>query len=199
MKGDESFMKAGEVLNLLQITRPTLQSYRRKGYIKASQLPNGQYDFDADSVYRFRNRNQPRMTVLYGRVSTYKQKPDLQNQMQDLAHFANKRGYHVDHAYQDIASGISFKNRRELFQLLDLVIQGKVKRVVITHKDRLSRVGFDLFKHLFDKFGTDIIVMSDYLDPKTDEQEIMSEIISLLHCFAMRQYSARRKLRAKAK
>ena len=39
--------------------------------------------------------------------------------------------------------------------------------------------------------------MSDYLDSKTDEQEIMSEIIALLHCFAMKQYSARRKLKAK--
>lgn len=74
---------------------------------------------------------------------------------------------------------------------------GKVKRVVITHKDRLSRVGFDLFSHLFNKFGTEIVVMSDYLDSKTDEQEIMSEIIALLHYFAMKQYSSRRKLKAK--
>lgn len=81
--------------------------------------------------------------------------------------------------------------------MLDLIIQGKVERVVITHKDRLSRVGFDLFKHLFNKFGTEIIVVSDYLDPKTDEQEIMSESMALFHCFAMKQYSARRKLKAK--
>lgn len=81
--------------------------------------------------------------------------------------------------------------------MLDLVIQGKVKRVVITHKDRLSRVGFDLFKHLFDKFGTEIVVMSDYLDPQTDEQEIMSELNTLMDSFAMKQYSARRKLKAK--
>lgn len=191
-------LKAAEVLNILQITRPTLQKYREKGYIKASKLPNGHYDFDGDSVYRLKNRNAPRQTVIYGRVSTYKQKNDLKNQMETLTDFVNKRGYQIDYSYSDIASGISFKNRKEFFELLDMVIQGKVKRVVITHKDRLSRVGFDLFKHLFDKFGTEIIVMSDYLDPKTDEREIMSEIISLLHCFAMRQYSARRKLKAKA-
>lgn len=192
-------MKAAEVLNILQITRPTLKKYREKGYIKATLLPNGHYDFDADSVYRWKNRNAPRLTVIYGRVSTYKQKPDLKNQMEILTEFSIQRGYQIDKAFQDIASGISFKNRRQFFELLDLVIQGKVKQVIITHKDRLSRVGFDLFKHLFDKFGTQIIVVSDYLDPKTDEQEIMSEIMSLFHCFAMKQYSARRKLRAKAK
>lgn len=191
-------MRAGEVLSILQITRPTLQSYRKKGYIKATQLPNGHFDFDADSVYRLKNRNQPRQTILYGRVSTYKQKRDLSNQMQTLENFAMKRGYQIDQIYSDIASGISFQQRKQFFDMLDLIIQGKVKRVVITHKDRLSRVGFDLFKHLFDKFGTEIVVVSDYLDPKTDEQELFSEIISLLHCFAMRQYSSRRKLKAKA-
>ena len=190
-------MRAGEVLSILQITRPTLQSYRKKGYIKATQLPNGHFDFDADSVYRLKNRNQPRQTILYGRVSTYKQKRDLSNQMQTLEKFAMKRGYQIDQMYSDIASGISFKQRKQFFDMLDLIIQGKVKRVVVTHKDRLSRVGFDLFKHLFDKFGTEIVVISDYLDPKTDEQELFSEIISLLHCFAMRQYSSRRKLKAK--
>lgn len=191
-------MRAGEVLNILQITRPTLQSYRQKGYIKATRLPNGHFDFDADSVYRLKNRNQPRQTVLYGRVSTHKQKPDLNNQMQTLETFATKRGYQIDRIYSDIASGISFKKRKQFFEMLDLIIQGKIKRVVITHKDRLSRVGFDLFKHLFNKFGTEIVVVSDYLDPKTDEQEIFSEIIALLHCFAMRQYSSRRNLKAKA-
>ena len=190
-------MRAGEVLNILQITRPTLQSYRKKGYIKATQLPNGHFDFDADSVYRLKNRNQPRQTILYGRVSTYKQKRDLSNQMQTLEKFSMKRGYQIDQMYSDIASGISFKQRKQFFDMLDLIIQGKVKRVVVTHKDRLSRVGFDLFKHLFDKFGTEIVVISDYLDPKTDEQELFSEIISLLHCFAMRQYSSRLKLKAK--
>lgn len=190
-------MRAGEVLNILQITRPTLQSYRKKGYIKATQLPNGHFDFDADSVYRLKNRNQPRQTILYGRVSTYKQKRDLSNQMQTLEKFSMKRGYQIDQMYSDIASGISFKQRKQFFDMLDLIIQGKVKRVVVTHKDRLSRVGFDLFKRLFDKFGTEIVVISDYLDPKTDEQELFSEIISLLHCFVMRQYSSRRKLKAK--
>ncbi|MDK6257016.1 recombinase family protein, partial [Escherichia coli] len=74
--------------------------------------------------------------------------------------------------YQDIASGISFKNRDDFFKLLDLVLQGKVKQVVITHKDRLSRVGFDLFKYLFDHYNTKIVVVSDEENPKTDEQEL---------------------------
>lgn len=105
-------MKAGEVLDILQISRPTLQAYREKGYIKAKKLPTGQYDFDAKSVFLYKNRNMPRLTVIYGRVSTYKQKNDLNNQMQTLHDFCDKRDYQIDGSYQDIASGISFEKRK---------------------------------------------------------------------------------------
>ena len=192
-------MRAGEVLSILQISRQTLKRWRENGYLKATKLPSGQYEFDDQCVYDLRNKRRKRMTVIYGRVSTYKQKNDLKNQMDDLREFAKQRDYTINHEYKDIASGISFKNRKQFFDLLDLVLNYKVERVVISHKDRLSRVGFDLFKYLFDKYGTEIVVMSDYLDPQTDEHEIFSEIITLLHCFAMRQYSSRRKLRAKLK
>ena len=76
---------------------------------------------------------------------------------------------------------------------MPLVLDGEVKQIVITHKDRLARVGFDLLKYLFDYYDTKIIVMSDLLDEKTDEQELFSEIITLLHCFSMKMYSNRKK------
>ena len=62
-------MKAGEVLEILQITRPTLKKYRERGYLKAAKLPTNQFDYDANSVYLLKNKNKPRMTVVYGRVS----------------------------------------------------------------------------------------------------------------------------------
>ena len=51
--------------------------------------------------------------------------------------------------FSDIASGISFEKRKGLFDLLDDVLAGRVERVVVTYKDRLSRVGYDLFYYLF--------------------------------------------------
>lgn len=188
-------MKAGKVMNLLQISRSTLKRYREKGILKASRLPSGQYIFDDDSVLLLKNGRSPRLTLLYGRISTYKQKHDLANQMQELQNFAEKKGYQVDGSYQDIASGISFKNRKQFLKMLDLIIEGKVERVVITHQDRLSRVGFELFEYLFRNYNTEIEVISDELNPKTDEQELFEEIISLLNCFSMRDDSHRRKER----
>lgn len=186
-------MKANEVMKVLQISRATLARWRKNGTLKATKLPSGQYDWDANSVFKLLNRGETRKTYLYARVSTTKQKPDLQNQIEALQAFTLRQGYKVDGVFQDVASGISFEKRKEFFKLLDLVIAGKVDKVIITYKDRLSRVGFDLFKYLFAKYHTEIVVMSELTDTKTDQQEIFEEIVSLLHAFSMRMHSGRRK------
>ena len=72
------------------------------------------------------------------------------------------------------------------------IIDNKVERVVITYKDRLSRVGFDLFFHLFKKYNCEIVVMSEVGSEKLDSQEIFEEIVSLLHCYSMKLYSKRK-------
>lgn len=186
-------MKANEVMKLLQISRSTLLRWRKDGILKATKLPSGQYDWDANSVFKILNKGETRGVYLYARVSTPKQKQDLENQIENLKSFAMKNGYQVSGLYQDIASGISFEKRKEFFELLDLVVDGKVSKIIITYKDRLSRVGFDLFKHLFAKYHTEIIVMSELSDKKTDQQEIFEEIINLLHAFSMKMYASRRK------
>lgn len=186
-------MKANEVMKLLQISRSTLLRWRKDGILKATKLPSGQYDWDANSVFKILNKGETRGVYLYARVSTPKQKQDLENQIENLKSFAMKNGYQVRGLYQDIASGISFEKRKEFFELLDLVVDGKVSKIIITYKDRLSRVGFDLFKHLFAKYHTEIIVMSELSDKKTDQQEIFEEIINLLHAFSMKMYASRRK------
>lgn len=186
-------MKANEVMKALQISRSTLLRWRKEGILKAKKLPSGQYDWDEDSVFELINKGEKRGVYLYARVSTPKQKPDLENQMENLKHFAMKQGYQVAGAFQDIASGISFEKRKEFFKLLDLIIAGKVSTVIITHKDRLSRAEFDMFKYLFAKYHVNIVVMSELKDKKTDQQEIFEEITCLLHTFSMRMDSDRRK------
>ena len=65
--------------------------------------------------------------------------------------------------------------------------------MIISYKDRLSRVGFELFSHLFKQFGTDIVVISEVGSEKLDSQEVFEEIVSLLHCYSMKLYSKRKK------
>ena len=185
-------MKANEVLNLLRITRPTLTKYVKEGIIKTEKLPNGRYEYYTESVYAFFNKDVKRKTYIYARVSTPKQKPDLNNQIELLKQFCFTNGYTISGIYADIASGISFDKRKDFFKMLDEIIDNKVERVVITYKDRLSRVGFDLFFHLFKKYNCEIVVMSEVGSEKLDSQEIFEEIVSLLHCYSMKLYSKRK-------
>lgn len=185
-------MKSKEVLELLQITRPTLTKYVKEGLIKVNILPNGRYDYDKDSVYKLFNKGVERKTYIYARVSTPKQKADLENQIQMLKQFCFSNGYCISRVFSDIASGIGFEKRKDFFKMLDDVIAGKVERVVVTYKDRLSRIGFELFYHLFKKYNCEIVVMSEVGSEKLDSEEIFEEINSLLHCYSMKLYSKRK-------
>ena len=185
-------MKAKEVLELLQITRPTLTKYVKEGLIEVTTLPNGRYDYSKESVYKIFNKGIKRKTYIYARVSTTKQKKDLENQIDMLKQFCFSNGYEVSKVYSDIASGISFEKRKDFFKMLDDIISGKVERVIISYKDRLSRVGYELFYYLFKKYNCKIIVMSEVGSKKLDSEEIFEEIISLLHCYSMRLYSKRK-------
>lgn len=180
------------MLSLLRITRPTLTKYVKEGIIEVEVLPNGRYNYIDSSVYSFLNMGVKRKTCIYARVSTRKQKDDLDNQIELLKQFCFMNGYTISGVYSDIASGISFENRDSFFELLDEIIENKVERVVITYKDRLSRVGFDLFYHLFKKYNCEIVVISEVGSDKLDSEEIFEEIVSMLHCYSMKLYSKRR-------
>ena len=185
-------MKAKEVLKILKISRPTLTKYVKEQKILVQELPNGFYDYDEDSVLKVAKISTERNSVIYARVSTSKQKKDLENQIQTITEYANKNGYKIDGVYSDISSGLNY-DRKSFSELLNLILERKVKNVFIKDKDRLTRVSFDLWKNLFKQFNCNLIVVNETQNNETEEKEIFADIISLLHCFAMRMYSSRRK------
>lgn len=178
-------MKAKEVLQILKVTRQTLTKYVKEGRVKVTVKGNGQYDYDSDSVYKLLNKDIERKTYIYARVSTAKQKKDLDNQVQLLKTFCFQNGYVLNGVYQDIASGISFEKRKEFFDLLDEVLAGKVKRVIITYKDRLSRIGFELFSYLFAKHGCELSVMSEVGSTELDSEEVFDDVVNLLDNYSL--------------
>lgn len=184
-------MKSARVLKLLHISRATLVKYVKNKEIRVVELPNGFYEYNDEDVYRKAGLADERYDVIYARVSTQKQKTDLQNQVKTLTEYCNKNGVKVSKSYQDVASGMNF-DRKQFKILLDEVLGFKVAHIYVTYKDRLSRISFDMFRRLFAEFGCEIVVINDTED-KADETEIFEEIISMLHCFAMKMYSRRRK------
>jgi predicted site-specific integrase-resolvase len=185
-------LKSHEVLSLLKISRPTLTKYVKTGIVKVKTLPNGLYDYDKQSVMALFNDGIPLSTYIYARVSTPKQKADLENQIELLKRFCFERGYSISEVFSDMASGIDFEKRKDFFAMIDKIIDGKCERVVISYRDRLSRIGFGLFKRLFERFNCEIVVMSEVGSKKLDSEEIFEEIVSLLHCYSMKLYSKRK-------
>jgi len=184
-------MRAGEVMRLLRISRSTLHRYAKEGLIRRRKIGK-RYDYLDEDVFRLLNRGLPRKTYIYARVSTPKQKKALENQIEMLKAWAFANGYQINGIFADIASGINFDDRKEFFKLLDEIMDYKVDKVIIAHKDRLSRVGFSFFERLFKRFGTEIVVVSEVGNKKLDAEEVFEEIVSLLHCFSMKHYSKRR-------
>lgn len=189
-------MKANEVLKLLNITRPTLCSYVKRGYIKAVKTPTGMFNYDEDSVLAFiglkKKKNNTKI-VSYSRVSTQSQKNQLTEQTNQLYNYCISKGLDLNEQISDIKSGMSFE-RKGFQNLLTQVIQGKVKLVVIENKDRLVRFGYEIIEGIFKYYGTTILVVNEEIDNKSYEQELTEDLISVIHYFTAKSYSHRRAL-----
>jgi len=184
------FMKGREVMKILNICRSTLYNYTRDGIIKSTLLSNGYYDYDEQSVLKFIKKDI-RFNVIYSRVSTYKQKNDLDNQNNKIQKFCNDNNIIISKIYSEISSGIDL-DRTQFNDLMSDVFEHKIKNIYITHKDRLTRLSFKTIESIFSKFNTKIIVINNDNNENNDN-EIFEELISLMHIFSTTMYSHRRK------
>lgn len=137
------------------------------------------------------NYNENNLNVIYCRVSNTKQKEDLIKQETILKQFAISNGYKIDYIFKDIASGMN-ENRKELNQLIKLVIQGKINKIFITYKDRLTRFGYNYFEYIFKEFETEIEVIN-LIKEEDFQTELTQDLVSIIHHFSMKMYSNRRK------
>jgi predicted site-specific integrase-resolvase len=185
-------MTSKEVLETLRISRGTLTKYVKIGLIRTEERPFGRYNYNKEDVYKIINKSD-RKTFVYARVSTPAQKSQLDNQIEMIKSYCFSKGIKIDGVYSDVASGISYDKRKSFFEMLDLILENKVEKIIITYKDRLSRIGFNLFVNLFKKFGCEIEVISEVGSKKLDSEEIFEEIVSLLHCYSMKMYNSSKK------
>lgn len=184
-------MKPRDVMKMLDISRMTLHNYVKLGKIRVKEKENRRFDYNRDDVFKLMNRNEERKNIVYARVSSQHQKNDLQNQLETLRNFCAKNGIVINEEYSDICSGLNLE-RKNFQKMLDEITDFKVKTVYITYKDRLTRLSYNVFKELFSKYGTDIIVLNEVDNPKEIEKEIFEEIITLVHTFSTKMYSQRK-------
>jgi predicted site-specific integrase-resolvase len=133
--------------------------------------------------------NQPEIihpaTVIYCRVSTPKQKDDLDRQVESATAFCIANGWVVNKIYKEITSGLN-DNRPQLNKLLD---NKSITKVVVTNKDRLTRFGFNYLKRHLESNNCQLIVMNE---AQTSQNDLMDDFVSIITSMAARIYGLRR-------
>lgn len=187
-----NYVSAKEARTLLHINATTLKKWKDTGLLKYKKLSSKKILYDIDSIST-ENKILDKQNVIYARVSNTKQYEDLQMQIEIIKKYCLSNGIIINKIYQDIASGMN-ENRKDFNILINDVISGKINKIYISFKDRLTRFGFDYFKNLFAKYDTQIIVLDELEESsKTFQDEMTEDLISIIHHFSMKLYSNRRK------
>ncbi len=116
-----------------------------------------------------------KITIGYCRVSSDKQKDDLERQVENVKMYMIARGYQFE-IITDIGSGINY-SKKGLNTLLDKVINMEVERIVVLYKDRLLRFGYELVENICSKYGASIEVIDN--TEKTEEQELVEDLVEI--------------------
>jgi predicted site-specific integrase-resolvase len=122
---------------------------------------------------------------VYARVSAPAQKPDLEQQVKALEQFCLAQGIAVDEWIAEVGGGLNFK-RKKFRDLIRRIESGEITTLVIAHKDRLARFGFDLIAYLCELHGTKLVVVNN--ESLSPEREMVEDMMAIVHCFSSRLY-----------
>ena len=173
-------MKSGKACAHLGVHPNTLRNWANEGKIRYIRQPGGQRLYDVSSV----GGDGGKRRVCYCRVSSRKQKDDLERQV------AKMRGLFPGHEIvTDIGSGLNFK-RKGLASVLESAMRGDVAEIVVAHRDRLCRFGFELVERIVGQNGGRVVVLGDL--ESSPQRELVCDLVSIIHVFACRIHGLRK-------
>lgn len=156
----------------------TLRKYADNGTIPHYRLPSGDRRFDVSPLTHAR-----RTVVCYARVSTVKQKSDLDRQAQYLSNL-----YPTAEIVRDIGSGLNFK-RKGLRSLLERAMSGEQLTIIVSYRDRLARFAFELIEWIIARTGGKIVVLNKIDTSPTSE--LVSDLMAIITVFSSRLHGLR--------
>lgn len=176
---------------LIGRTTNTLQKWDREGKLKAHRSPQTNrrfYTHDQYLEYMGLKAQETGKTIVYARVSTVAQKSDLLNQIAALEAYCSEHTVKVDEWMQDIGSGLNYK-RKQFNHLMEMIELGQVRRLILAHRDRFVRFGFEWFEAFCERHNTAITVLNgETLSP---EQEMVQDFIAIVDVFSARLHGLR--------
>lgn len=181
------YYSIGKFAKLIDKTEQTLRNWDKKDILKPHHVTKSGYRYYSQQQLNYflgiKNReNENRKIIGYCRVSSNKQKDDLERQVENVKTYMYSKGYQFE-IITDIGSGINYNNKG-LNKLLDNVTNSEVEKIIVLYKDRLIRFGFELIENLCSKYGTSIEIIDN--SDKTGEQELVEDMIQIITVFSAR-------------
>lgn len=175
---------------LLNVTPQTLRNWHKlgklvpfttstNGYRYYSQEQLDLFKHNSSSLDKISNGSNNKIVIGYCRVSSSKQKDDLERQIQNVTSYMTIRGYQFE-IVTDIGSGINYNNKG-LNILLDRILNKEVSKIVVLYKDKLVRFGFDLIQNICNKNNVEIEIIDN--TEKSQEQELVEDLIQIIESF----------------
>ncbi len=146
-------------------------------------LPSGFRYYSEEQLHHFLGINKKpliKKVIGYCRVSSQKQKDDLERQIKYVKEYMKAKGYKFE-IITDIGSGINY-NKNGLNKLVDMITDGGVEKIVVLYKDRLVRFGFELIENICKKYGTTIEIIDN--TEKNEEQELVEDLVQIMTVFS---------------
>lgn len=173
-------MKLSDYAKNNNISYKTAWRHFKAGKLNATQLQTGTV-----VIKETNNLIKPDYIVTYARVSSSENKSNLKSQSNRLVSFCNANGWIVKETIEEIGSGLN-DNRKKLMKLLESKLPTKI---VIEHKDRLTRFGFNYLNLLCKNINCDIIIINE---SASDKEDLIQDFISIITSFCARIYGQRR-------
>ena len=177
------YLSAREAGRILDYTPEHLRRLANAGKIDYIRTKGGQRRYNVQAFIEDKSESTL-TTVCYCRVSSTKQRDDLERQV------AYMRSIYPDaEIVRDIGSGLNFK-RKGLKTLLDRLHQGDKLQVVVAHRDRLARFGIEIIQYLVEQNGGELVVLDNKCH--SPEAELTPDLLSILHVFSCRMHGLKK-------
>ncbi|WP_201546775.1 IS607 family transposase [Psychrobacter lutiphocae] len=177
----------------LGVSVSTLRRWDETGVLVAQRTPKGHRRYDLSKINPNLTRNkveQQRKTIAYARVSSHDQKPDLQRQIEMLELYCSTQGWSFE-VISDLGSGMNY-HKKGLKRLLDDILDNKIDRLVLTHKDRLLRFGAELVFALCEARQVEVVIINQG-ENLSFEEELAQDVLEIITVFSARLYGSRSK------
>jgi putative resolvase len=191
--------KIGEFARKIGVSVKTVQRWDKSGRIPARRTLSG-YRYYTEEDVRLAQGLEPlerdsrsetlreRKTIVYCRVSSAGQKPELVNQVAAMSEYCASRGITPDEIVTEIGGGLNFK-RKKFLSTIFLMLAGELDFIVVAHKDRLCRFAFEFIEELAAANGCEILVANQ--ESTSAQQELVEDLLAVVHCFSCRLYGLR--------